>query len=53
MKKAFLAIVLIAAIAMIGCAKKGNKTSVTKTPAGKTVTTVTSPQGRVVSRTTK
>lgn len=53
MKKVFVAIVLMASIALIGCAKQGNKVSVTKTPNGKTITTVTSPQGRVVSVTTK
>lgn len=52
MKKALAVIALISAISLVGCGKS-NKTTVTKTPDGKTVTTVTSPEGRIISRTAK
>jgi outer membrane lipoprotein SlyB len=53
MKKTLVVVALIAAISLIGCAKKSNKTTVIKTPEGKTVTTVTSPEGHIISRTVK
>ena len=50
MKKALLAVVLVAVVSLFGCQKKENVTTI-KTPDGKTITATTS--GKVLSVTAK
>jgi uncharacterized lipoprotein YehR (DUF1307 family) len=50
LKKALLAIALVAMISLLGCQKKENVTTIT-TPDGKTITATTS--GKTLSVTTK
>jgi hypothetical protein len=47
------AILVLVVISFAGCGKPGNKVTVTKTPDGKTTTTVTSSDERILSSSSK